>query len=688
MWEATYQIAPNGLATSFTETELPLEYAARFRNRFINAAGGAEKRPGIVQLGDDVPGSPKIDGLHELVKKDGTVIFFASGAGKIWRLDGSTWAQVHSLTGMRHIQSVQMGDKLIFCNSANPNFYTEDGTNFYNLQAIIESGQATTGTSSAALRDSGIVNWVSGTDVVANDLVYYIDRSGYAVITAVGTAEVSHTVVSTAGAGFGLITNGSASSGDRYRIIDMVEQNVIPTSDPSQPDNVAVATSGTSSSVVAVSGVDFSTAGLRGTTDGDVVLNTTKNAAAFITDIPVSASDKISITPISGQASGDSLVFLKPAMPTSSFLHVHYGRLYHIDARDKKKVRISGVGDPTDMTTDAGTIDSNSFNFGDLQPRGDSLLAIASYQNFLGILGKQNLYLYSGIDPIDSSSTANDADFTPVALFPQGGLSELGLLSIGNDLCFVTHDGVQTITQVQDQNTLNRANLTEPLRKTLRQELRTEDPNEVQLIHYPERSWLLLKVGSLLYCYNYSAFVGQKDIPQGGDKVGTGSWALFDGKFARCHAFYLRADGTLVCGGDGGKVYEFDQGTYDDDGDTITTEYQTGWLQVEEDVRIKQGKYIKPQIQSGENIAYTIRAEAPFSIESSETIMITASGNSAPIGLWVIGDASIGAAPVANTKYPLRWRGEAVRLTFMTDDIKGPDILGRYTLYGTMGGRE
>ena len=39
MWEATYQIAPNGLATSFTDSELPLEYAGRFRNRYINAAG-------------------------------------------------------------------------------------------------------------------------------------------------------------------------------------------------------------------------------------------------------------------------------------------------------------------------------------------------------------------------------------------------------------------------------------------------------------------------------------------------------------------------------------------------------------------------------------------------------------------------------------------------------------------------
>lgn len=688
MWEATYQIAPNGLATSFSETELPLEYAARFRNRFINAAGGAEKRQGIVLLGEVIPGAPRIDGIHELIKADATAVLFASGSGKLWRFDDPSWIEVRSGLSLNRLRSAQMNNRLIFCNGSDRNFYTEDGENFYPMEAIIESGVATSGTSAAVLVDSGITNWVSQTDVVANDLIYYLDLDAYGIITAVGTAALSHSPVASAGAltatGIGISPAGEPRAGTRYRIIDLVENNIIPTADPNNPDNVAILGPGSQSNVAAVSGVDFSTTGVA---PGDYLYNSTRNGVALVTSV----SGNINVTGISRtslQEAGDSVIFMKPAMPISSFLHVHYGRLYHIDARDRKKIRISGADDPSDMTTDAGTIDSNSFNFGALQPKGDALLSMASYQSFFAALGTQNLYLYSGVNPIPTTSTSDDADFAPVSLFPQGGIAVGGLLSIGNDLCFVSHDGVQALNQVQDQNTLNRANLTEPIRKTLRQELKSEDRNEIQLIHYPQRSWLLLKVGSLVYCYNYSAFVGQKTAPQEGDKVGMGSWSLFDGKFARCHAFYNRADGTLVCGGDDGRVYEFDQDTYDDDGETIVTEYQTGWLKVEEDVRIKQGKYIKPQIQSGQNIDYTIRAEAPYAVESSDTIMITASGNSTPIGLFTIGAASIGAAPVSNEKYPLRWRGEAVRLTFMTDDTKGPDILGRYTLYGTMGGRE
>lgn len=44
MGERFYDIAKRGLATNFTETEIPVDYALRFRNRFINSAGGAEKR--------------------------------------------------------------------------------------------------------------------------------------------------------------------------------------------------------------------------------------------------------------------------------------------------------------------------------------------------------------------------------------------------------------------------------------------------------------------------------------------------------------------------------------------------------------------------------------------------------------------------------------------------------------------
>ena len=88
MPERYYQIARRGLATNFTETEIPLDYAQRFRNRFINAAGGAEKRPGYVALSGALPTKGIVTGLHEYVDKDGTATLFASSEGIVFRYNG------------------------------------------------------------------------------------------------------------------------------------------------------------------------------------------------------------------------------------------------------------------------------------------------------------------------------------------------------------------------------------------------------------------------------------------------------------------------------------------------------------------------------------------------------------------------------------------------------------------------
>ena len=91
-----------------------------------------------------------------------------------------------------------------------------------------------------------------------------------------------------------------------------------------------------------------------------------------------------------------------------SCLHVHYDRLYAIDQRDRRQVRVSGPLDPTNWTTDAGTIDSSTLNTGSFQPQGDIILALDSVQRFLALLGRHNAYYFEvtaledcGVDPVN-----------------------------------------------------------------------------------------------------------------------------------------------------------------------------------------------------------------------------------------------------------------------------------------------
>lgn len=683
MREVSYPIAHKGLANSFTESETPIKYALQFRNRFINAAGGAEKRQGIKQLGDIIAGSPNLTGMHELIKPDGTAVLFSSGNGTIYKFnDTSAWSSVHTLANTDKIRSVQMGKKLIFYNGNDRNQFTEDGSTFAELVALLNAGETASGSGSTTLQDADVTNWADDTLVNINDLVHNQANGAYGIITALASASASHTQIGGTGAtGIG-IASTAQTSGDRYRIIDLVELNIIPTD--GEDDNVATAAASTSATGITASAVsDWTKTDLR---VGDYIRNTTRTAVTQVTAISTAA---VRCVGVSAQTTGDALIFLKSAMPVTKNAHVHFGRLYMIDERDQNKIRISGPNNPQDMSVGAGTLDGASFSFGDQQPQGDTALAMASYQRFFAVGGAQNIYLFQGSNPI-VDVTGDTSDFAIIGLFPQGVKSADSIVNIGNDLVFITPDGVQTASLSSDASTLARSNISEAIKTHIRGEIAEASLEDIQTFHYPKRSWFVAKIGNELYVFNYTAYLGE-DIGLAKPEPDIGSWSEFDGKFAEQNAYMVRSNNDLVCCGAGGKVYQFDQGTYNDDGSNISTAYQTTWLTTYEpkarSVRVKEGKYIKPIFDVGSTIPYTIQVEAGFGGEATETITVSAQGGRS-IGTAVIGSDAIGGSPITDTKYALRWRGEQARITFTTDDAKGPDTLSRFVLYVNDFGRK
>ncbi len=681
--EASYQIARRGFATSFNESELPPDFALKFRNRFINQVGGAEKRRGIIAKGNDVPGAPDLTGVHELVRADGTAVLFVSGQGTIYRFDDPSYVAARAGLDMAAvIRSVQIGDKLIFYNGVDRNTFTTDGTAFDEQRPKIEVGSATAGTTSQAIADSDVDNWIVDTNVVVNDLVFNRTQNGFGVVTAVVTASVEHTTISSAATGIGLVT-GIQQVGDRYEMLDLVELNIIPTD--GDDDNVFIAAVGTSATGIVASAVsNFVATDVR---VGDYARNTTRSAVTQVTAITTAGLRCVGIT---DQTNGDSIILLKSAMPITKKAHIHFGRMYMSDERDQRLVRITGAGNPFDLTTDAGTLDSSTFSFGELQPTGDAVVSMASFQRFFVITGRQNTYLYSGTDPIVDTSGASSFDI--IGLFPHGTVSPDGLISIGNDVAFVSNDGVQTASLVSDSSTLGRANIADPIKTTIRDLITSTPEAEIIAFHYPKRSWLCIKLGSEIYVYNYTPYYGQDRLRSTtrGDILSTkdGSWSLFDGKFARQNVYFIRRDGTLLCAGAGGKVYEFDQG-FNDDGETYTTEYEAGWHTLDEPkrrVNIKKVGYVKLILDTADAIVYTVRGEGAFSVESSETVLVTAD-TSQSIGVGIIGQATIGGSSIDNIKFPIRLRGEQFRLNIKTSDQSGPDIISRITYYATKHGK-
>ena len=674
--QASYPISPKGKATSFTESETPIEYSLEMLNRYINQAGGAEKRQGLIKFGAALAGSPTVTGLHELVQKDGTEIALATGDnGTVHKFDTATsaWSQVHSVaeTSARML-TAQFGDKLIFVNGTSRNFFTEDAETFRELKSITEKGKANSNANANHLDDDDVSDWDAGTDVAINDLVFYTNQSAFAFVTNVTAGGVPHTAVSAAATGFGAGTEPSTN--DPYEVIDMVELNVIGTANVTDPDNVATLAS-SNTTTIQVSGTDWTTTEIR---IGDAIRNTTRAAGTFVTSIAASA---LTVKAVAGQTTGDTINLFKSAMPISDYVHTHFSRLYHIDSRDKRRIRISGANDPEDMTSDAGTLASISLAFGDQQPQGDTLLALGTYQQFFVALGQHNVLLFQGTTPIGTG-----ADFVPVATFPQGCVSRFARQTTGNDFVFLSPDGLQASSQINDETTLARDGISFAINKTLREEINVTNPDDMILTHYRRRSWLLLKVGDVIHCYNYQTPLGEDQ----NRTVFGGSISDFDGRFAGMKSFLERRNDQLLCGGVGGQIYVFDQNTFDDDGQLYDTDYRTAWLSISEpkkDVRLKSGKYIKPLIETGAAVSYDVSCEADFDAESTDTVTVNVSGLTSVIGVASI-PFVIGGSGVVNRKFPLRWNGERVRIRFQTSDNLGPDIIASYTLYSNLRGLE
>lgn len=669
--EIQIPVAPKGLATSFIETEVPPDYAIALRNRFVNTAGGLEMRQGMRQVGSTIAGQPNLTGIHELVKKDGTSVRMVSGGGAIYRYDNGTWTLVRSGLNAAPLHSVQFDNKLIFENGVDRNFYTEDGSTFQELLAQIVTG--TMGNVSGnAFEDTNVDDFLS-LGVAANDLVWNVTRGTYSLVTQLVTANSSvasaaalgrlvHTIMGASGTGLSSGVNNAP--GDRYRIIDLVELNIVPTE--ADPDNVGTLAGLTTAAGLNVSGMtNWLGTEIR---SGDWIHNTTRQSLVQASTI---SSAHITHTFVSGQVTADSVVLLKSAMPISTHMHTHFGHLFHIDSRDRTKIRISGPGDPQDMTF-GGSLNTGEFKFGGLQPQGDYAVAMNSFQRFFIIGGKQNTFLYSGDDPLSSGG------FVPVGLFPQGVAAENAMISIGNDAVLTTRDGVQTVSLVGDASTLNRTNISEAIKVTIREELQTSPEDSVRVVHYPRRSWLMLKIGSRIYNFNYSVYVGvgRKLTPEGG------SWSIYDGKFARQNDYRVMLNGDLLCCGPGGKVYVFDDGDYDDDDEAYDTEYESAHLKPQgKSVAIIRTEYLKPVFKTGGNIAYTIEAEGDYDVaQSSDSITVPVSSGSA-VGNAVVGTAVIGGQTIHNHKQPLRVRGEAVKIRITTPGGIGPDIIARESLY-------
>ena len=707
-----YKPASLGLGTESSSRLQPLDFSPNIINRFYNVLGDLEKRRGMVQLGAQItsigvgnggfPGtrqacSAKISNLHEYIDSSGNSTLFASGIaettaanyGNIWRYNASANFWVDALTTsvlaigvlkkspFAKMFSVQMDNKVLFTNGIDRNFYmnapASDVSIGYTKQlySTITKGTLGSGSNHNTITDGDISNWRTQTNVAINDLIYITrptDNVGAAaLITSIGTSALDITDVSGSanGMGGGVIP----TAGYPYRIVDLVELNIIPNNATNYTllDNVAVAGSSTSANAISVTSFNFSNTLIRA---GDYVYNTTLGAVSQVTT--VSSGISISDYPIVGQAAGDSIVFLKDAMPIATFPHVHYGRLHLIDSRDPTKIRVSGPNDPEDFTTFSKTLSSITIDYGARQPKGDVLTTMGTFGRYLVVGGKNGLFVTDGTNPI-ADVTADVIDLDPVGLFPQGVFSTLGLESVGNEMLYIGYDGMRSFMAAFDSKNTTTNNKSEQIKTEIINALQAQSatPDNVQLIHYPRRNWVMMKIGDVIYNYNYTPMYSMGKFNTGG------TFTKFTGLLGQQTAFLITRAGDLITADATGRVYTFDvSGVYTDNGTNIATTYTSPWHTLQEadlnpDITVKDGRYIKPVFETSAAIKYNISVVGDYSQLATDSVVVTAA-----------------VSGITNPKTPLRWRGQQAQFTITTDTSVGSDIINSYTIYGNVFGRK
>lgn len=718
MRELTFPIALKGLATEFAESEQPLDFARELENRFINIYGSAEKRPGMAKTNEGLARvvlrteyiDKSGDSIDIYIDTDRTIQFYNASTEAYEVLTQPSEVNTSSLlehdmnyvvddTTVGQMYAEQFNDKLIFHNKTMyPIYY--DGTNqLKRLRPLLSRGVTTSGSNTTILKDDDVVNWLTDTNVTLNDLVYNATKGGYGVVTSVGANNIDHTAIGSAALAMGLATQGNQGVGDVYEIYDLRELNLFSQSSlVDLKDNVAIAGPGTTSDTIAVSGVNF------GRTDllpGDYIYNTTRGAVTRVgnnsavsnsdTNITLLSTQGAFVTSancVSGQAAGDSLIFLKSALPPFVKAHTHYGRFYGIDAREKSKVRVSGPDDPQDFSTFDDTLDANAVNYGARQGQGEELLTIDTFQKYLVVGGKKNVYLSEGTDPIQDTS-ADSISFVPVGLFSQGCVSNLSLANIGSNMLFAANDGMRSFN-ILDVLQVQTDNISEVIKTELRTAIRSnlEIPENLQVIHYPRRNWVLFKVGTTIYNFNYTPIYQQGQLAAGG------TWSKFTGRLAECDCFLVKRDGSLVTSyydssAQTSTFYEVDTGFYDDDGTVIETNYKTAWIIPSGDGIVSDGRYIKPFFENAADQVYNVTALCDLEQSLPQDSVIVSASGGPVIGNWVIGVDPIGGRKVTNElKYPLRWRGEQVQIAMGTDSGIGADAISKLVIYTNTFGRK
>lgn len=321
------------------------------------------------------------------------------------------------------------------------------------------------------------------------------------------------------------------------------------------------------------------------------------------------------------------------ALPDGNCLIAAWGRLFGTTA-DGQQINWTAT-----LGSDFDAVGSGQLNVRLVWPDGkDRIIAIAAFNNRLVIFGQRSILIYgddsasqldAGLDP-NSTSFGLKETVEGVGLFARDGVT-----SVGNDLVFISYDGMRSLRRAVDYENHALTSLSENINPFILNELISTGPaaSACSLTFDKNRGYLLLRLGAI-YLY-FDARRTYQD-PEDDSRQPFYRAALWTD--IAWNGIAVGDDGKLRLGFNDGTIGEY--GGYLDDTSTYTMDVSSVWLSLEDGHgRGEVLKFLKRILLfASTNKTYTVnlRWQWDFSAQTTNRA-ITVTQDSAPAE-WGLGE--------------------------------------------------
>lgn len=280
-----------------------------------------------------------------------------------------------------------------------------------------------------------------------------------------------------------------------------------------------------------------------------------------------------------GAGNFTNVVAASGTVPDGDELLSAFGRLWGTTANGQK-LKYSGLLDATNW----GGAGAGSFDFTNVWPSADKIVALAAFNNLLVVFGSNNILLLT-------DGTGSSLGINPTNTFVQDVVPGVGCVSRdtvqninGDDLAFLSANGVMSLRRVIQEKSNPLRDLSRNVRNLLLSIVTQETLNNLRTTFcaYYGLYLLLCPVTNRIFAFDTKFNI--PDTQQINTETSAGAWRVTQWDGLAIKSLLTLNDGKTLYSGMGGKIFAYTS-AYKDNGSSYNFSYASGWLTLNDDFR-------------------------------------------------------------------------------------------------------